>query len=236
MKQQFSHLEQLQRIDLEVHELERARMALPKRLVDLNLRKEEVERKLKAERDHLSSAEAEKRTLETALRLEDEKLKKGQAKLNEAKNEKEFQAGSKEVDSARRAKAHFEDEILRALELVETAKKGATVVEQEVTTVNAEYDALATEIRQEEERLDAQIATFSVRRDEARHDIDPSLLKRYDHIRLKRAGVAIAPAQGGTCGACNMGLPPQLYNQILKGLTVETCPSCIRILYVKPSA
>ncbi|MBI3072210.1 MAG: hypothetical protein HYY84_08830 [Deltaproteobacteria bacterium] len=235
MKQQFSRLEQLQKLDLEVHELERARLVLPKRLVDLDARKEEVGRKLKAQRDHVVGVEAEKRTLETALRIEEEKLKKGQAKLNEAKNEKEFQAGSKEVDSARRAKAHFEDEILRAIEVVETAKKSAALVEEEAALVTAEYDALAADVRQEEARLDAQIDSFSARREEARRDVDPALLKRYDHIRLKRAGVALAPAQGGTCGACNMGLPPQLYNQVLKGISIETCPSCIRILYVKPS-
>jgi predicted nucleic acid-binding Zn-ribbon protein len=28
-----------------------------------------------------------------------------------------------------------------------------------------------------------------------------------------------------------MNIPPQLYNVIQRGLTIETCPSCHRIIY-----
>ena len=30
---------------------------------------------------------------------------------------------------------------------------------------------------------------------------------------------------------CNIGLPPQLYNIIIRGETIESCPSCQRLIY-----
>jgi len=33
------------------------------------------------------------------------------------------------------------------------------------------------------------------------------------------------------CQGCNMGIPPQLYNIVLRGENIETCPYCHRIMY-----
>jgi predicted nucleic acid-binding Zn-ribbon protein len=66
--------------------------------------------------------------------------------------------------------------------------------------------------------------------------IPPNVLKRYDQIRAKRAGVALAAVGGGRCLACNMGLPPQLYNTVIRGETIEICPSCNRIIYYRDTA
>ena len=54
--------------------------------------------------------------------------------------------------------------------------------------------------------------------------------KKYSAIRMRR-GLAMAPVKNGTCQGCNMNIPPQLYNVLQRGQTVETCPSCHRIIY-----
>ena len=37
--------------------------------------------------------------------------------------------------------------------------------------------------------------------------------------------------KNGTCRGCNMNIPPQLYIVLQRGATIETCPSCHRIIY-----
>ena len=49
-------------------------------------------------------------------------------------------------------------------------------------------------------------------------------------IRQKR-GTAIAQTTDGTCNACNMALPPQLFHRLRREPILEQCPSCNRIIY-----
>jgi len=37
--------------------------------------------------------------------------------------------------------------------------------------------------------------------------------------------------RNGTCQGCNMNIPPQLYNQLQRGDTIELCGTCNRIIY-----
>ena len=49
-------------------------------------------------------------------------------------------------------------------------------------------------------------------------------------IRQKR-GTGIAQTTDGTCKACNMALPPQLFHRLRREPMLEQCPSCNRIIY-----
>ncbi|MNC98805.1 putative zinc ribbon domain protein [compost metagenome] len=56
------------------------------------------------------------------------------------------------------------------------------------------------------------------------------LYRRYEQIRGRR-GSAISQTFNGTCNACNMSLPPQLYHRLRREPLIEQCPSCNRIIY-----
>ena len=101
----------------------------------------------------------------------------------------------------------------------------------------ADLQTLREHVSSEEEtarvktaEIDAQIADARKLRDEAAARVSPQVLKKYSSIKMKR-GLALAPVKNGTCQGCNMNIPPQLYNVLQRGQTVETCPSCHRIIY-----
>ena len=48
---------------------------------------------------------------------------------------------------------------------------------------------------------------------------------------VEARGLAVVSVRGGTCQGCNMNIPPQLYNVLQRGLSIETCPSCHRLIY-----
>ena len=45
---------------------------------------------------------------------------------------------------------------------------------------------------------------------------------------------SIAQTTDGTCKACHMSLPPQLFHRLRREPTLEQCPSCNRIIYFAP--
>ena len=78
--------------------------------------------------------------------------------------------------------------------------------------------------------IEGKIAELRVERDKVAASVRPDVLKRYGNIRMRR-GLAVVSVRNGTCQGCNMNIPPQLYNVLQRGQTVETCPSCHRIIY-----
>ncbi|MXW43463.1 MAG: nucleotide-binding protein, partial [Candidatus Dadabacteria bacterium] len=63
--------------------------------------------------------------------------------------------------------------------------------------------------------------------------IDPKILPLYEKI-FKRNGRALALAENEKCTSCNINIPPQLYNEILKQTKLVQCPNCKKILYTNP--
>jgi hypothetical protein len=56
------------------------------------------------------------------------------------------------------------------------------------------------------------------------------LLRRYEQVQRRR-GIALVPVVDGICKGCFMSLPPQLNNIIARCTSLESCPSCQRLLY-----
>ena len=78
------------------------------------------------------------------------------------------------------------------------------------------------------------------KRKETRHavagDLPASLLRKYQTLFKRRGGLALALARNGACLGCNMQLPPQQYNSLLRVTEMQTCPHCNRLLYVEQQA
>ena len=62
--------------------------------------------------------------------------------------------------------------------------------------------------------------------------VDQKILVQYDRVRGARGGIGIVPAVAGRCKGCNMMVPAQLYNEVQRALTLHSCPSCHRLLFV----
>ena len=61
------------------------------------------------------------------------------------------------------------------------------------------------------------------------------LVSRYELIFSRRGGTAVVEVAGGICQGCFMNIPPQLGNEIIRSDKIHLCPSCQRIVYVKPA-
>jgi len=77
---------------------------------------------------------------------------------------------------------------------------------------------------------EAEALGASEGRSEIAVKVNKRTLKRYEQTQ-KRRGIALAPVIGGVCQGCHMNLPPQLSNILARFESIETCPSCNRLLY-----
>jgi len=230
LRDQLKRLEDLQRHDAKIQELENSLRAIPVKLAATQNDLARVEGLLSTERAALVETEryyGEQKNLMT----DDEVLVAGaKHKLAQAKNSKEYMAAQREIEQRREGLAAREGEIGKLNEAVDAKKKLLADRANDVATLRASIEKDGEAAKERMAEIEAKIAELRAERDKLAAEVKPEVLKRYSNIRMRR-GLAVVSVRNGTCQGCNMNIPPQLFIVLQRGVTVETCPSCHRIIY-----
>ena len=231
LREKLDALEALQAIDLEKADVQSEATVLPERRAEIEGKLKIVRRKYDEQRAKLEANEREQRQLEQVLQLERDKVKKWEGRLGDIKTPREYAALNREIEISKKQNEHANEQIRElaaaAGELqkaIEAAEEGLLEVEEGTL---AQVKAL--DVRQAE--IEERLRSFDTRRAEAAGLVEPQLLARYENIRKRRAGPAIALVVGGTCRGCHRNIPPQLGLILARANSIETCPSCNRIVY-----
>ena len=230
MRDQLKRLEELQRHDAKIQELENALKAVPAKLAANQTDLARVEALLASERGQLVDTERYYVDQKGQLEQDEENVTGAKHKLAQAKNSKEYMAAQRETESRRDGVASREAEVLKLVEAIEAKKKILAERAQSVEELRASVEKDGELARARIAEIEAKIAEIRVERDVLARDVKPEVLKRYSGIRIRR-GLAVVGVRNGTCRGCNMNIPPQLYNVLQRGSSIETCPSCHRIIY-----
>ena len=230
MRDQLKRLEELQEHDAKIQELESSLKAIPMKLASTENDLARVEGLLANERQALGETERYYGEQKGLLTEDEIQVAGAKHKLSQAKNSKEYMAAQREIDQRREGLTTREGEIAKLVEAVDAKKKLLADRAADVQTLkdSIQKDSEAARARMAE--LEGKIAALRAERDALAASVKPEMLKRYSTIRMRR-GLAVVSVRNGTCQGCNMNIPPQLYNVLQRGQTVETCPSCHRIIY-----
>jgi len=227
---QLKLLEELQGLDAKLHETEDALSALPARLESLKVDVGRVEALLEGERGRLAEASRLREELEASIRAEQDQLTKSKAKVSQVRTSKEYMASQREVEAVRKSTTEREDEVLKLAQAMETFQASIKTHEDELNALKAHVDEEERETAGKLAELEALRKEQVDGRQRMASTIRKEVLAKYETIRRRR-GLAVVPARHGVCTGCNMHLPPQLYNILHRGNTIEHCPSCQRIIY-----
>jgi predicted nucleic acid-binding Zn-ribbon protein len=231
LRDNLKTLEALQKIDLEIHELKLLADKLPLRREEIEASVAEARRAYDEEKSRLEGNERERRQLDSLLAMERDKVKKWEGRLGEIKTPREYAALSREIDIAKKTN--------------ETQQEQVKVLTASGGEIRMNLDARGETLAEKEEAAQAQLeslkkqtAEFESRtrdletaRAEAAKQVDAGLLAKYENIKRRRAGVAVAAVVGTTCTGCNRNIPPQLGIVLQRVDSIETCPNCHRIIY-----
>ena len=94
----------------------------------------------------------------------------------------------------------------------------------------SEKEAPKGELEEKERRLGEEIAALRQQRSQILPQVETVILSHYERIKRSRPE-AIALINQGTCQGCFRKIPPQLLNEVRRGETLHSCPSCSRLLY-----
>lgn len=224
----------LQECDLKISDIENKKEKLPRKIESISKRMDKVKKELQDQSINLDTLKKERRQVEMDIDDMETKIKKSNEKLSSIKTNKEYRAVLKEIDELGEEKARLEDRLLEIMETIESAEKTYNIIKKKVKKEEKSFEKEKEEILKEEKALESEIDRLKNQREKLCkkiNSIDGSLLEKYDFLRLRKGGIAISPVIKGVCQTCHLGIPPQKFNELIKGDNLMTCPHCMRIIY-----
>jgi hypothetical protein len=233
--QDLAALLELQKLDLENLELRKTLQGIPENIEETRRNVAHIGEILEKERQRVADAEAWRRERERDVVIQNELLGRSKAKLQAARNEKENKAAQREIDTIRRNIQDREKEVLQVMEAIEQYRVAIADHSREFAELEAHLKAVEDEGRVKMAEVEQRIGETSAKRAELASRVSAPLLRQYERLH-KRIGVAVVEAAGGKCTGCHMNLPPQQYNELMRGDKLFTCPACVRILVYRTPA
>jgi uncharacterized protein len=230
--EQIRQLLALQQHDIRQQELEKELTRLPEELDGLRADIVELESFLKKEIENLDEVESWKRTHEETLAEEEDRIQKRMQAIDQVQSAKEYVTLQKDLDSIRKRVKDHVNEVLSLMESVEKRRAEVSVRQAEIAEfqrVLAQREELfANKMRE----IEAELGALNTNRATLVSTIDKVWFRKYDFL-AKRRFPPVAKAEHSNCLGCNMGIPPQLFNQLYDMKDMIQCPHCTRLLYIE---
>ena len=230
---QIRALEELAAFDAELKILDDQLATERNTLNGLKANLKRLEDKLAIDRTSVAAMDKQRNELIADVRQMMTQLDHSRDKMNRSRNEREANAVQRELEELRKLIRDREDEIGKLTTDSDAQRVTLEATEGEAKKIQDELGAKEGDINSTLATVESQRAAKQVVRDDVSKRLPPVLYRRYDSIRSRR-GSGIAQTTDGTCKACNMSLPPQLFHRLRREPLLEQCQSCNRIIYYVP--
>lgn len=234
MHEKMNLLRELQEIDQEVSAIEASQKGYRNELAEFDAEISRIQGMVDELTGEMETLQKEEAQLQQDLVKEQDNIGKVEARLPEIQTQKEYVAVLKEIDLAKKANKEIEDQVLAKQQEVETLTEDLQEKQNELGAVEEKADARRSELDELLAESEKGLQEKQGVRETVAKDIPGSLLRKYQTLFKRRAGLAVAMARNGACLGCNMQLPPQQFNSLYHQTELQTCPHCNRLLYIDP--
>ncbi|MCF8062160.1 MAG: hypothetical protein K9M82_06560 [Deltaproteobacteria bacterium] len=231
MKDKIKVLIELQNCDNRIQSLLTRKKKGPSRIQALSDEMEAVSKGFQEDEERLDTIKSERRSLEQEVEDLDAKIQKGNEKLSNIKSNKEYSAALKEIEGYKKKKALLEDQLIQQMEELELVKERCRANSEQLETLQQQFEKDKKEVQDELVEIEKELTALEKERTAIARKADPQLLRHYELVRERIGSHAVSPVIGGVCKTCNMGIPPQMFNELMKCLELTSCPHCNRIIY-----
>ncbi len=224
-------IEKVQELDIEISTIRKKIAELPQKLSETDLQLTQAQKQKDEKQKILDEIEKGLRQQKGAMELNESRQSRSQEKLTQIKTHQEYQAVQNELESLKKSTATILDNSSKVEKECQVHRDEITKIETLVAEINAKRDVILKENSGIESGLMSELEKFLNLRTQSIDGIDKRYLSSYEKIRDSKFGIGIVRAEEGKCKGCNMRIPAQVYNELIRAKEIHACPSCRRILF-----
>lgn len=230
MRDQILVLDTLQRIDMELSQLEKNLREYPEKISDYESEIEVSRNKLENSKKIKQEILVNKSGVELEILQNEDLIKTADQKLFEIKTHKEYEALQKQIADTKRKNSALEDNLLEQMVKLEGIESRIAKEEEELANRENEYTDKIAGFKEKIEELKILYPPKIEEKVKIASGLTPDILSIYERVK-KRNGFVLAIVRNEVCTGCNMNIPPQLFNEVLTLSRLIQCPSCQKFLY-----
>lgn len=158
------------------------------------------------------------------------KLEKYKKQQFEVRNNKQYDALSREMDSATATIAKLEKEMETFEGRATTARTDIEALKTSLGEARTILDERRQALAEVSKSTEAEELKYAHQRQKVVARIDKSDLATYERIRKAKKGKAVVPVKRGACGGCYNKVPPQMLLELRHNNKLYMCEGCGRIV------
>lgn len=168
---------------------------------------------------------------ELQKRLDDVSTRRARTQaLIDAGKATDFLVATRQVEAMAAQKDELETHILEILEEQEGLAARQQELDRSATLAAAREREARADREAQADGLRAELARLAEERGPRWGALHREAQTRYRNLRtLKQKPLSLLASS--TCTACHRSIPPQMVNELRRGLRAHTCPGCLRWLY-----
>ncbi|MEW6481516.1 MAG: hypothetical protein AB1397_00660, partial [bacterium] len=214
MKETIELLKLLQEKDILLAETKEIMESIPKILMEEEERIQTLRKDFDEKNTKLSEIKKDFRHKERELKDCEEKTKGFKSHFYEVKTKKELDALEDEIKKTEALKEKLEEECLLLMDTIEVKEREIQREEKEIKDMEIVFKNKEQEKKKELKEAEEKHKALSLERKDLEGKIEKRTLELYETIRSNKDNIALAQVLNNICSACQMGLRPQIINEI----------------------
>jgi uncharacterized protein len=224
----------LQRIDSAVDQAKhrKANLAERARHQRATLEMATVEARAAALATQRAALEVQQNDLEARIDVASKRIVEIEKRLKILSTPREITALEHERENLSAQRSALEDTDLEVMELMETIQRDSAVNVDETNAAQIELDEAATTLTEAETSAEQELDVLGMQRAQSVAVIEAALLARYEWMRARLGGVAVATIEHGHCTGCRLQVAAGELDRIRAEAAdaLVACEQCGRLL------
>jgi len=220
----------LQRVDLDLQEIQELKGDLPNIVEGLQARVDEMKAKLDEFNATIKESKLTRERADNEILEIIEKVEKYKSQQLNVKSNRQYDALTREIENS-------EQRSILLQKAMEEAENRLTVAKTDADAIKAQMEELTEELKERQKELKGVNKEHEKEELKLRHDrdkitvrLDKEDLERYDRILNAKGGMAVVPVKRNACGGCFSRVPPQKILELRQNSQIHVCEQCGRIL------
>lgn len=220
----------LQRVDSSLDELHELKGDLPHLVEVLENRVQDREQLRKTLETTIKKSVVRRDEIDLEIVTTKEKIEKYKEQQFQIKTNKQYDALTREIDTAQARITALEKEMDSVEGATHTAKMDLEALTPELEELKKELKERQTELDHVNKEHEDEELKLKHEREKLAVRIEKNDLRLYERIRKALGGKAVVPVRRNACGGCFKRVPPQVAVELRKNAKLMTCEHCGRLL------